>query len=88
MIQNDSGKPELTENDPEGLSRLLEAELAEKRTAWKQATARYHAVRSLSFFFLFVVIAGALFAFFIIFSRVSEQRASQRPAPAAGALRQ
>ncbi len=85
MMPNGSGKPELTENDPEQLSRLLEAELSEKRAEWDRAGARYRAVRAGSFLFLFVVIVGALLAFFFVFSRVSEERPNQDGNPAAAA---
>jgi hypothetical protein len=88
MIRNGSGKPELAETDetdPERLSQLLESELAENRTAWKRARARYHTIRSMSFLFLFIVICGALFAFFLVFSRISEERANQSPRPASSA---
>jgi hypothetical protein len=88
MIPNGSGKPELTENDPEQLAQLLESELAEKRAEWKRAGGRYHTVRAASFLFLFVVIAGALVAFFLLFSRVNEERPNRNTNPASDASRQ
>jgi len=66
------GKPELADNDPEKISQLLELQLAQKRAEWKRAGARYRTLRSLSFLFLFLIIVGGLFAFFLIFSRVNE----------------
>ena len=77
MIPHVPGKPELADNDPEKISQLLELQLAQKRAEWKRASARYRMLRSLSFLFLFLVIAGGLFAFFLISSRVNEERASQ-----------
>lgn len=62
------GKPELTNLEP--IDKLLELELEQKRTAWKQSRERYRTVRILSFAFLFLVIAGALAAFFFILTRL------------------
>jgi hypothetical protein len=66
------------ENDPEELSRLLELELIQKRAAWQQANARHKTLKSVSIFFLFVVIVAALVGFYLAFSRVNEER-GQRP---------
>jgi hypothetical protein len=77
VIPHVPGKPELPDDDPEKISQLLELQLAQKRAEWKRASARYRMLRSLSFLFLFLVIAGGLFAFSLIFSRVNEERASQ-----------
>jgi hypothetical protein len=74
VITRPPGKPELAENDPEKISQLLELQLTQQRAAWKQASARYRLFRSLSFFFLFLVIAGGLFVFFVISSRFNEER--------------
>lgn len=41
-----------------------------KRAEWKQASGRYHTIRTLSFLFLFLVILGALLAFFFAFTRL------------------
>jgi hypothetical protein len=77
------GKPELTDNDLEKISQVLELQLAQKRAQWKRADSRYRNIRSASFFFLFILIIGALFAFFFAFSRVSEERGSQHAPKAA-----
>lgn len=77
VIPQVPGKPELADNDPEKISQLLELQLAQKRAEWKRASERYRTLRLLSFLFLFLVIAGGLFAFFLIFSRVNEKRTSQ-----------
>lgn len=82
MIPDTAGKPESNSHDPEQLSRLIEAELAHKRVAWKTAAARRQKLRLVSFFFLFLLIAASLFAFFVLFSRVNEERANPRPTPA------
>lgn len=57
------------EVDPEKLAKLLEMELMQKRAGWQQGKQRRNTLRLISFFFLFVVIAGALVAFFFLFSR-------------------
>lgn len=81
MIPHVPGKSELADNDPEKISQFLELRLAQKRAEWKRAARHYRMLRSLSFLFLFVIIAGALFAFFVIFSRLNEGRAGQPTAP-------
>jgi hypothetical protein len=77
VISHVPGKPELADNDPEKINQLLELQLAQKRAEWKRANARYRSIRSAGFVFLFIVIIGALLAFFFAFSRVNEERASK-----------
>lgn len=77
MIPPLSGKPELAENDPEKLGQLLDLELVQKRAEWKRASGRYRNIRTVSFLFLFFLIVGGLLAFFLVFSRVNEERATQ-----------
>jgi hypothetical protein len=81
MMPGADGKSEPSKNDPEQLSRLLELELMQKRAAWKHTSARHNKLRTASFAFLFILIVGSLFAFYLLFSRVNEQRANQRPSP-------
>jgi len=64
----DDRKREGSDADPERLAQLLELELIQKRAAWQQAAARRGSLRVLSFLFLFIVIVGALIAFFVFFS--------------------
>ena len=71
-------------NNAEELSRLIEIELIQKRAEWQKAGARRKTIRSVSILFLFVVIMGALLAFYFAFSRVNEERGHQKP-PATGA---
>ncbi len=66
------------ENDSENLARLLELELMQKRTAWKQAAAHYRTLRMFGFFFLFILILACAGGFLFVFSRVSEERTSRR----------
>jgi len=82
MIPDTAGKPEANGHDPEQLSLLIESELAHKRVAWKRAAARRQKLRLASFFFLFLLIIASIFAFFVLFSRVNEERANSRPTPA------
>ncbi len=72
-------KPDGDAPDPEKLAKLLEIELMQKRAGWQQAKQRHGAFRAASFFFLFLIIAGALLAFWLFFSpeRVQELRQNQ-----------
>ena len=71
-------KPD-NETDPEKLAKLLEMELMQKRASWQQDKQRRNLLRVVSFFFLFLVMAGALLAFWFLFSpdRVNELRAGR-----------
>jgi hypothetical protein len=85
-------KPDHDAPDPEQLAKLLEIELMQKRAGWQQAKQRRGALRSVSFLFLFLVIIGALLAFWFLFSpdRVQELKEnrprSNEPAPSATTL--
>jgi cell division septal protein FtsQ len=52
--------------DPEALAKALEIELILKRSSWQKTQARRGTWRALSFLFLFLVILGALFAWFYV----------------------
>ena len=88
-MTEDNRKSEVT--DPETMARLLEIELAQKRAAWQRANARRQSLRLVSFFFLFLIIAGSFFAFYLFFSpekieELKSQRANSAqvsPSPAA-----
>jgi uncharacterized membrane protein YukC len=69
-----------TASSPEELSRLLEIELIQKRAAWQQASARRKNWRTMSFLFLFLIVAGGLAAFYFAFTQASEGRAQRAPA--------
>jgi hypothetical protein len=77
MADADS-KREPTEADPAQIAQLLEIELMQKRAAWRQAKERRGSLRMISFLFLFLVIVGALVAFYLFFSpeRVNELRSN------------
>ncbi len=66
------------ENHAEKLARLLELELMQKRTGWKQAAAHYRTIRLFGFLFLFILIVACAGGFFFVFSRVNEERTNQR----------
>jgi hypothetical protein len=65
MNPHGDGKPE--PSDPEQVIRLLELELAQKRSARQRARSPYRAFRMASFVFLFAVILGAALAFYYVF---------------------
>lgn len=90
MMPESNRNPEASETDPEKLARLLELELMQKRAAWQQSRASRQNLRALSFFFLFLVILGALFAFYYLMSSGEltprkEQRTDPDVSPAASA---
>lgn len=85
-------KPEPGEIDPAKIQQLLEIEMMQQRASWQQAKARRGSLRAMSFFFLFLVIVGALFAYFVFLSpeRLSELKSSAppvEPSPAPSASR-
>ena len=69
--------------DPENAVRLLELELIRQRAARQQAGAPYRGVRAAGFIFLFVVVLGALLAFYYAFysGGLDEFRARNPPKP-------
>lgn len=75
MISGGRSKIESAENDPDALARLLELELIQKRAGLKQANARYRSMRMLSWFVIFVLVAGLVAAFLFGFSQLSHRRA-------------
>jgi hypothetical protein len=88
MIPNSGGKAESNGRDSEQLSRAIEAELAAKRARWKNAAARRQKIRIASFFFLFLLILVSLLAFYVLFSRVNEERTNARSTPIPAAVPQ
>jgi hypothetical protein len=58
------------------MTRLLELELAQKREAWAQAGARRQKIRTASFLFLALIVLGALVAFFLLFTRLTQERSA------------
>jgi hypothetical protein len=70
MIPHANGKPESSRPQAEELAKLLEIELAQRKIEWAAATERYRKIRTASFVFLALMIMGALFAFFFLFTRL------------------
>jgi len=79
----DPAKPNTGDIDPEGLSRLLDLELIQKRATWKQAGERYRSFRAAGFVFLFVLTVACLVGGYFVFMRVNEQRANPPPSSTA-----
>jgi hypothetical protein len=55
---------------------MLEVKLGQERVAWQKSKSQIRTVRTVSFFFLFLVIVGALVGFYFIFLRAQEQQRS------------
>jgi len=64
--------------DPEALIRGLELELITKRVSWQKAQAKRNTWRALSLLFFFVVLVGALLAYFY-FSTEMSRRGGESP---------
>lgn len=60
--------------DAEQMARLLELELIQKRTSWKQAKERNKSFRNLAIFFVFLLFMACAAGAFFVFTRVSEER--------------
>ena len=71
-------EPEPFPADPEALTRGLELELITKRASWQKMRARRSVWRVLSLLFLFVVLVGALLAYFY-FSTEMSHRGGESP---------
>ena len=61
------------ESDPDALAKALELELIMKRASWQKMRARRGTWRALSFLFLFLVLLGALLAYFYFSSQMSRR---------------
>jgi membrane-anchored protein YejM (alkaline phosphatase superfamily) len=60
--------------DPDQLTRLLDLELAHKRTEWKRTHDRARKARINAIMLLFMLMVGAAMAFMYLFSSVNEER--------------
>ena len=72
-LKTDSNSKQETEK----LFQMLEVKLGQERVAWQQAKSKMRVVRTASFLFLFLLIVGALIAFYFIFTRAQEQRVNR-----------
>ena len=61
------------ETDPDALAKALELELIMKRASWQKTRARRGNWRALSFLFLFLVLLGALLAYFYFSTQMSHR---------------
>jgi hypothetical protein len=68
----------LDKSDPRDLEKALELELIAKRASWQKMRARRGTWRALSFLFLFLVLLGALLAYFY-FSMAMNRRSGNSP---------
>jgi hypothetical protein len=66
-----------SKTEPCDVMAALELELRQKRANWHRSTSRYRLMRGLSFFFLFLVLAGSALAFFYVFSQHSQRSTHQ-----------
>jgi hypothetical protein len=64
-MPDEQHKPEPRSTDPAQMAKLLELELLQKRMAWQQAKARRGNFRAIAFLFLFAILVGALWAFYM-----------------------
>lgn len=62
--------------DPEQITRQLDLELSMKRAQWKQAKAKRRNLRMASVLFLFLLIAGCVFAFMVLIPQLRERAQS------------
>ena len=53
---------------------MLEVRLGEERATWQKTKSKIRVVRGASFVMLFLLIVGAVAAFYFIFERAREQR--------------
>jgi hypothetical protein len=79
MPGTDESRNETPASEADALAKALELELMGKRAAWQRASARRGQWRALSFLFLFLVIIGALVAYFYLIPMVS-RRGVEKPA--------
>ena len=79
MPGGEKSQSEPRATDPDALTKALEVELMLKRASWSRAAARRGLWRALSFLFLFVIILGALFAYFYLIPKLT-RRGAEAPA--------
>ena len=72
-LKTDSNSKQETEK----LFQMLEVKLGQERVVWRKAKSQVRVVRLASYIFLFLLITGALAAFYFIFLRAQEQRSNR-----------
>jgi hypothetical protein len=78
MSVPEKAEPKPSAADPEALAKALELELIVKRASWQRMRVRRGTWRALSFLFLFLVLVGALLAYFY-FSTQMGHRGGESP---------
>jgi cytoskeletal protein RodZ len=78
MPQPEEAEPQ-RESDPDALAKALELELIMKRASWEKRKARRSTWRSLSFLFLFLIILGALVAYFYLMTNARQHGEERAP---------
>lgn len=75
MSEEDFLKSEtLSKQETEKLFQMLDIKLDHERRVWQRTRSQIRVIRALSFLFLFVLIVGALFAFYMLRIRAEEAR--------------
>jgi hypothetical protein len=65
-----------SKHENEKLFQMLEVKLGQERIAWQRAKSQIRVVRTISYLFLFLLIVGALAAYFLVFLRLPERRST------------
>jgi hypothetical protein len=69
-----------SKHENEKLFQMLEVKLGQERIAWQRAKSQIRVFRTISFLFLFLLIVGAVAAYFLVFSRPQKPRSTpQQP---------
>jgi hypothetical protein len=63
-------------HENEKLFQMLEVKLGQERVAWQRAKSQIRVFRAFSFLFLFLLIVGAVVAYFLVFSPARERRST------------
>lgn len=56
---------------------MLEVKLGQEREVWQKTKSQMRVVRTVSLVFLFLLVIGAVAAFYFIFTRAQEHRLQQ-----------
>jgi hypothetical protein len=64
----------LSKQETDKLFQMLDVKLGQERREWQRTKSQIRVVRALSFLFLFVLIIGAIVAFYVAYMRAQEHR--------------
>ena len=70
-----------SKQETEKLFQMLEVKLGQERVVWQKTKSQIRVLRTVSFVFLFLLIMGALAAFYFIFMQAQEHRSTQSEPP-------